>query len=323
MDRNYDNILLSICIPTKNRSNYLKDSILSIAGQCIFQETNNVEIIISDNCSDDETSKICSSFVEAYGKKIRYYRNEYDIEDRNFEKALSYGDGLFLKLSNDTLIYHEGSLEKMVQVINENKSKKNVLFFSDGLLNIKGDITCIDLDSFVESVSYWSGWIGSFGIWREDFSTLVNFNRRSHLQLTQVDVLFRLINSQREVFVNNDKLFSAQPVSKKGGYDLLTVFLDNYVFLLTEQLNNKKLSKKVFVVEKRKLLLQFIRPWLVSIKIYPNKFYFGNKNWVRRIVPYYKTDVFTLIRFIIHFNLSLCYHLVRKIVHYPLVQVEK
>lgn len=305
-------IILSICIPTYNRFSYLETTILSIVNQQRFQQSNDVEIVISDNCSNDETKNKSLGFVKLYGDKIRYYRNDDNIKDLNFEKALSYGKGLFLKLNNDTLKHHDGSLNNILQTIDENKEDRNILFFSNGFLEIKHNVLCDNLSSFLDKVSYWSGWIGAFGIWREDFITFNDFNKCSHLQLTQIDVLFRLINSQKSVLVNNSKLFDALPPSKKGGYDLLTVFLDNYLFLLSEQLKNKTLSEKVFISEKRKLLLQFICPWLVNIKTNPKTYYFTSKKSFSRIYCYYRKDLFTMITFVSKYFLLVIYRFARK-----------
>lgn len=311
------NIILSICIPTYNRSSYLETTILSIVNQRRFQESNDVEIIISDNCSEDNTREVSEKYIAVYGEKIRYYRNSENIKDMNFEKVLSYGQGLFLKLNNDTLKHHDQSIDKILQTIDKNRDKRNILFFLNGELSIMNNVVCDNLSSFVDTVSYYSGWMGAYGIWKEDFVNFTNYNRCTHLQLTQVDVLFKLINSKRAVFVNNDKLFISVPLMKKGGYDFITVFLDNYIFILTEQLDNKTLSKKIFIEEKRKLLLQFIRPWLIIIILNPKQYYWGYKNWFRKIVHYYKNDILTLITFIIYFILSFCYHFVRKSIHFP------
>lgn len=308
-----NNIILSICIPTFNRAEYLEQTILSIVKQKRFLETTEVEIIISDNCSSDITQKVSLSFVEMYGEKIKYFRNDSNIKDLNFEKALSYGQGIFLKLNNDTLKHQEGSLDNILQTIAENKEDKNILFFSNGVLDLKHNTKCNSLNSFVDVVSYYSGWIASFGIWKEDYLVFNDFNRCSHLQLTQVDVLFRLINTRRSVFVNNNILFTSIPPSVKGGYDLLTVFLDNYIFLLTEQLNTQTLSKKIFVLEKRKLLLKFIRPWMINIKTNPNGYNFECKNSFKRIFSYYKSDILTLLIFYVSYNYLRFHSLAKKI----------
>ena len=63
------NIFFSIVIPTYNQANFLKKAINSI----LEQSYKNYEIIIIDNYSKDNTSKIVSSFKN---KKIRYFKKK-------------------------------------------------------------------------------------------------------------------------------------------------------------------------------------------------------------------------------------------------------
>ena len=56
--------LLSICIPTYNRAEILDKSLESITKQDIFQKTDEVEIIVSDNCSQDNTHNIVHKYIE-------------------------------------------------------------------------------------------------------------------------------------------------------------------------------------------------------------------------------------------------------------------
>ena len=311
-----NNPLLSICIPTFNRAGYLESTLRSIVSQCRFQETNDVEIVISDNCSDDDTQNIALAFVKAYGEKVRYFRNDKNIADANFERVLSYGKGTFLKLNNDNLKHRENSLNIIIQAIIENKENKNVLFFSNGVLSLKENIICDSLDSFVDIVSFYSTWIGAFGLWKESFKTLNDFNRYSYLQLPQVDVLCRLINSHAKVFVNDDRIFISVTTPNKGGYDFIKVFMDNYLFILNECVNNKSLNEKTYVSEKRKLLLRFLRTRFAIIKIYPEKYTFKFDKMFRRVFWCYKNDIWTYTIFVGYYFLTLAYYSGKKNIEY-------
>src|SRR5574344_233019 len=103
-EKEYNTPLISICIPTYNRGNILFRCLKSICAQNIFKNTSQIEIIISDNVSEDSTPYIVNYFKKKFPDKIFYYRNDTNISDRNFPKALSYGHGIFLKLLNDTFI---------------------------------------------------------------------------------------------------------------------------------------------------------------------------------------------------------------------------
>ena len=94
--------LLSICIPTRNRAAFLYRTLRSITQTSVFQNGNEVEIVVSDNASTDATPEIAKVFTDKYGDKIIYSRNEQDIADKNFEKSLRLAHGMFRKLNNDT-----------------------------------------------------------------------------------------------------------------------------------------------------------------------------------------------------------------------------
>ena len=51
-------VLLSICIPTYNRETYLAKTLDSIVNQNIFLSSDDINIVISDNCSTDGTEAL-------------------------------------------------------------------------------------------------------------------------------------------------------------------------------------------------------------------------------------------------------------------------
>ena len=92
--------LVSIGIPTYNRANsYLKKAIADAQSQTY----PNIEIIISDNCSSDNTEEVVRSFPDS---KIRYYRQKVNIgPNNNFNFCLNQARGeYFLLFQDDDLI---------------------------------------------------------------------------------------------------------------------------------------------------------------------------------------------------------------------------
>ena len=102
----------SIVIPTYNRA-----SDLQFALYCIFQQSfSDYEIVISDNCSTDNTESIINKLKN---KKIRYFRNGKNIGMiTNQKKAIEYAKGeyVFLHGDDDFLLY-EDSLQKIYEEI--------------------------------------------------------------------------------------------------------------------------------------------------------------------------------------------------------------
>ncbi len=300
-------ILLSICIPTINRSKYLKETLDSIVTQKSFLETNQVEIIISDNASTDETQFLCNDYVLKYKNKIIYHRNEENIFDLNFNKVLSLGKGKYLKLNNDTLVHQAGSIDSMLLNIKHNIINKPILYYTNGLIRNQKIITCNDLNSFIKTASFNTTWIGAFGIWREDYLNIPDFNRASNLQLVQVDVLFRMISKGKKVFINNNVLFKSMLPAKKGGYNIFKIFVENYLNIIENYYKDKFVNYSTLFNEKSKLMKHLIVPWYLNLLSNKSNLGFVHEKSLTIIINKYKYHPFLLLG-IIYFFIRLPFH---------------
>ena len=271
--------LVSICIPTYNRSKNLNKTLNKLTSQEFFQNTNCVEIVISDNCSSDNTQEVCEKYKKLFGDKIVYNRNSENIRDKNFPKALSLGSGKYLKLCNDTLIYEQNSLREMCKDIYNFLDKKPILCFSAGFFQTEQKyVFCKNMDDFIKCLSFGITAIGSFGIWKSDFEKMTDFGRYSEKQLIQVDAYLRQIKERKESVIVTPPYFRNLIYSKKGGYNIAEVFGQNYLSILSEYIPQGVLSKCVFEKEKKKILLKHI-----------NKFYFDfEKTYSFRKDGYFK-----------------------------------
>lgn len=98
----------SIVIPTYNRASDLQFALYCILRQSFL----DFEIIISDNCSTDNTKAIINKLGD---KRIRYFKNEKNIGvTLNYKKALEYTRGKYVFLhSDDDFLLYENSLEEI------------------------------------------------------------------------------------------------------------------------------------------------------------------------------------------------------------------
>jgi predicted O-linked N-acetylglucosamine transferase (SPINDLY family)/acetyltransferase-like isoleucine patch superfamily enzyme/GT2 family glycosyltransferase len=260
--------IMSLCIPTFNRGNLLKETLESITSQNVFLNTNEVEIVIADNLSTDETQSVSEAFVKLHPGKIKYFRNSSNIgASMNFELALSHGEGKFLKLLNDNLMVRDGSLIEILKLIKATSDEKPVIFFTNGSKPSNKLIAVANnLNEFVKEVSYFSTWIGGFGIWREDFQNISDFSRHVDSLLTQTDVLFRMVASGKRALIPSDKYFVGLDVGKKGGYNIAEVFGKNYLSFLKDYCAVGTLDASTFEVEKKEILLKHIIPYYFDEK---------------------------------------------------------
>ncbi len=89
--------LVSVIIPTYNRAYILKESILSVLNQTY----NNIEVIVVDDYSSDDTEKVVLSMVD---HRITFVRNEKNFgtaESRNIGAKLAKGEYLAFNDSDD------------------------------------------------------------------------------------------------------------------------------------------------------------------------------------------------------------------------------
>lgn len=100
MIKNKAKPLVTIAIPTYNRAAcYLKHALES----ALKQTYQNIEIVVSDNCSPDNTEAVVKSYTDP---RIRYFRQAQDLKPNdNFNFCLKQANGnYFLLLHDDDMI---------------------------------------------------------------------------------------------------------------------------------------------------------------------------------------------------------------------------
>lgn len=108
---------LSIYIPTWNRSNYLDQLLETLVKSAIgFEE--NIEIVISDNASDDDTFLVVEKYRLNYSY-IRYHRNKENIWEGNYRQAPELCDGSYLWIIGDDDQVGENAICEVLSAIKE------------------------------------------------------------------------------------------------------------------------------------------------------------------------------------------------------------
>ena len=284
--------LLSICIPTYNRSKYLKKTLESIINQEEFKP-ENVEIVISDNCSTDDTEIVCREYSERY-ENIKYFRNTENIRDRNFPLVLSKGSGVLLKLCNDTLIFNQNALKELLDLVRNNQKERTAIFTSNNN-QYPDKIKVSSLEEFLYKISFNITWIGGFSIWKDDFYTFGNTNEGCEESLWQVPCLLKYVNKKKNAVVYNRSLFTTQIVEKKNiSYGLYKVFYTNYLGFVKKYINNGVSQTCIDWLEKD-LLFNFFPYWMVKYKLQDKQLDYSKSEDLIQCVkeaykskPYYK-----------------------------------
>lgn len=110
-----DNVLLSICIPTYNRAVYLRDA-LQYAVPAINSMNGLVELIVSDNCSNDGTLEILEDLPRhPWIHCVRNKKNEGPVKNGLNCIELAKGEYIWF-VGDDDVISPEG-LKHLIQAM--------------------------------------------------------------------------------------------------------------------------------------------------------------------------------------------------------------
>ena len=257
-----DKPLLSICIPTYNRSKYLKNSIESIICQQEFLD-GKVEIVISDNASEDDTPSVVKAYTDRYCN-IHYHRNSENVRDQNFPIAVSHAHGVLRRLCNDTLVFSPSALASMCRIIEENREKKPFLCWSNGFARCEGELLSADFPEYIRYVSFYMTSLAFFSLWEEECADIQNDTDGCELSLWQVRKGLEIAYRKNDILICNTCFTETQVVEKKNiSYGLYKVFFENFFLLLAPYFDNHALTEGDREYLEKDLLFRFFLGWCI------------------------------------------------------------
>lgn len=236
--------VLSLCFPTYNRGWCMKEQINRLLS-CPKETLDKIEILVSDNCSNDDTQQIVEDAI-AKGFICQYIRNETNLGmDGNFVNCFQKASGRYVWLlgDDDTIIIK--SLEKIVKILDVPDEY--------GLLHIyqKKDlqqeiIYVNDKNEMAKYVSYYITFI-SANIVNKQYVSFIDFERYMGTWFTLVPLyITALIKEQRNIVYGTKTFEEAKDYSRNGGYNFFEVFVRNFQNILKEFIGEDALDKETF-----------------------------------------------------------------------------
>lgn len=128
--------LVSIMIPNRNHAAYVGQAIES----ALNQTYKNIEIIVNDNCSDDNSIEVISSYLS---RGVRLCRNPENIAIRTLDVLIHLAEGDFLLILPADDLIKPSLVEKCLKILEEHPNVGFVHSDRD-LINSHGDITYLD-----------------------------------------------------------------------------------------------------------------------------------------------------------------------------------
>ena len=110
--------LVSVALPVYNGEEWLEQAISTL----IKQSYKNIEIIIADDCSSDNTQKICEQYASTYSH-IKFIKNETNLgAQRNFKKILHLCSGKYVTYASQDDYWDENFISYLVEKLESNNS---------------------------------------------------------------------------------------------------------------------------------------------------------------------------------------------------------
>ncbi|RME72539.1 MAG: glycosyltransferase family 2 protein, partial [Planctomycetota bacterium] len=88
-------VKLSVLLPTRNRADYLRYAARTV----LEQDDPDLELVISDNASEDETAEVCRALDDP---RVRYVRTDRPLPvSENWQNALEHASGDYVIMLGD------------------------------------------------------------------------------------------------------------------------------------------------------------------------------------------------------------------------------
>ena len=236
--------LLSLCIPTNGVSQWVLPVLDSIYSQNI--NTELYEVIVADNGNN-------ISFKNAMEKYAVDKENLLYIENSvegflNEIESYKAAKGILLKFVNHRTCLVEGTIEKFLEFINENRENKPVVYFSNGVMKDKKLVKYDTFDEFVRGLSYWSSWSTGMTIWRDDFQKIKDYKLEDYNTLFPHTTILFGEREKKQYIIDNSVIFNEIPPGKtpKGNYDLFNAFSVEYPSIILELYRDGSIIKKTY-----------------------------------------------------------------------------
>ncbi|PIE96001.1 glycosyltransferase family 2 protein [Bacillus fungorum] len=144
---------VSVIIPTYNMKDYLQEAINSV----LRQDYENIEIIVSDDCSSDGTEEMMKQYN--HNSKVRYIRNTVNLGPKENGRKLLYelSDGTYiLGINHDDYLTQNNYISKAVSLLEENPNV-SLVFANLKLLFTKSgkvEYTNVDIPPITNGIDY-------------------------------------------------------------------------------------------------------------------------------------------------------------------------
>lgn len=272
--------IISIAIPTYNRSRRLEDTLTRLSTHPeIFEDW--VEVVVSDNASTDNTPEIVAAFSERTGKAVRFGRNASNVGiDGNIHAVSHLATGRYLLLMSDDDLLLPGSLTRLRELV---QATPDLLFcFVNGgsfqgtydpsaklppLVPLSQPLVTRDPNELLTTIGVWSTFISSFFVERQAWQNVPAPESFIGSDIYLTHVLFRLLVAERgrTCVITSEQLLAARG-EYGGSFRVFHAFGYSLLSLLTRDAPALGLDPRAMRRVKLNIIRRALPPMVLMIR---------------------------------------------------------
>lgn len=283
--------LLSICIPTHNRAKILDNALKAIQKELKTIDCSEIEFIVSDNCSPDNTEEVVLNYIQT-GMPIIYSKNTTNLGmDGNFVQCFKKATAQYVWVLGDDDFLKDGALSFLLAKL------KNTDY---GLIHLKifpkekDEETKIyqTIEEYLSDISYWITFISS-NIVATKFVPTINFEKYMGTWFTLIPLYITAAKeSQKNLMINKRIFEDAADGATNGGYNFFEVFVVNYLTIRREMLVDTKNEMYYYKKEKKRLFNEFLLGFIYKFYFKKNKGKFKTEGGWRILFQYFGGNIY-------------------------------
>ncbi|HLP81282.1 MAG TPA: glycosyltransferase family 2 protein [Nitrosomonas sp.] len=241
--------LLSIAIPTYNRSSRLRECLNMLTERIseLNYKASHIEIVVVDNASTDETAEVVKSFYLKF-ERLVYAKNDRNLGiDGNIHRCSQLATGVFVQLLSDDDVLLPGALLHLLEQIDRYSSADflflNPVTFVDSLpsdkelkpeIFINSDIVCVDQNQVIATCGIWLTFLSSFVFRRSAWNRSDSLEKYLGTDIYLSYALFDLLSKAAISIIVARPLIAAR-AHFSGSYRIFYAFGFQWAALLLER----------------------------------------------------------------------------------------
>lgn len=225
-----DSPLVSLCLPTYNGELFLQDALNSI----VKQTYTNIEVIVSDDNSNDNTLLLVTKFKEKVIFPVHILHHSPNGIGANWNNCIKNARGVYIKFLFQDDILFPSCIEEMVRFLNTNQeiglvcAKRNIIIEGEKTKKVKewlenyGDLQTElklnDVDKYVLDRTFFKdslvtltaqNFIGepSGTLFRKSMVSKIGYFREDMIQILDLEFYYRILKNSK-IAILNKRLYS-------------------------------------------------------------------------------------------------------------------